>query len=48
MAKNNKTRFFYGPYSDKLWLFDKSECAPGLIDIIIFDKTRNTNKEEVY
>ena len=33
-AKNNKTRFFYVLYSDKTWVFDQSECAPGPIYIL--------------
>ena len=28
-AQNNKTRFFYVLYSDKLWVFDQSERAQG-------------------
>ena len=33
-AQNNKTRFFYGLYSDKTWVFDVSERAQGPIYII--------------
>ena len=34
MAENNETRFFYGLYPDKTWVFDQSERAQGPIYII--------------
>jgi len=34
VTKNNKTRFFYVLYSDKIWVFDQSERAQGHIYII--------------
>ena len=33
-VKNNKTRVFYVLYSDKTWVFDQSERAPGRIYIV--------------
>ena len=33
-AQNNKTRFLYVLYSDKVRVFDQSECAQGPIYII--------------
>ena len=35
MAKNNKTRFFYVLYSDKKWVFDRSERAKCPIYILV-------------
>ena len=34
-VQNNKTRFFYVLYSDKTWVFDRSERAQGPIYVII-------------
>ena len=33
-AQNNKARFFYVIYSDKTWVFDQSERAPGPIYVL--------------
>ena len=38
MAKNNETRFFYVLYPDETWFFDQSDCAPGPIYFIMFNK----------
>ena len=35
VAKNNKTRFFYVLYSDKKWVFDRSERAQCPIYILV-------------
>ena len=32
--QNNKTCFFYVLYSDKTWVFDQSESAPGPIYVL--------------
>jgi len=36
--KTNKTRFSYVLFSDKTWLFEQSERAPGPIFIIKYNK----------
>ena len=48
-VKNNKTRLFCVLYSDKTWVFDQSERAPGdiyIVNIYVYIQTRKSKIDQ--